>query len=72
MNFRKIHTGNKIFQWKYIKSKIIIMTPDDKKIVISDTDLSEMSNYEIERAKWKHSFTITPGQVKKYIEDNIA
>jgi hypothetical protein len=72
MSLRNIHTRNKVFQWTYIKSKVLIFTPESIKVVVPDSEISGMSGWELERAKWKHVFRITPKMVKKYIEEHLA
>jgi len=69
---RRIHLFNKV--WEYYISRggnILIWGPDGEK---HTTDMSKVSGWnwnEIERGTWKRYFSITPAQIKHYIEYNL-
>jgi len=71
MIFRKIHIRDKIYNWKFIKNRILIFDPDGKKFIPTLSELTGLSNNDIERGQRRRYFSVLPSQVKEYIVKNI-
>lgn len=71
MKMRKVHIDDK--EWKYliIGSMIVIRTPDNKKHVTDMTEAFNMTNDEVEKGLYKGWLHIGPGDIKKYIQENL-
>lgn len=69
---RKIVVDNKTYQWRVGKDNIVIRG-DGYKHVISiyqlGTEYMGMKPYDIEKMSDKHSFHITPDNIRKVIEN---
>jgi len=57
--------------WLYLigRSNVSIRTPDGKRVVVSLQALTGIQ--DIDRARWKRTLEVTPGQIQAYIENNL-
>jgi RimJ/RimL family protein N-acetyltransferase len=67
--WRKLHFGEELWLWRY-GDPITIVSPD-KTYKITQSELTGMTNDNIERAQWKGYFSITPSKIKHYINTRI-
>lgn len=68
---RKIVVNGKTYYWLYKRSKIIIWSDDGTKHVYSDSDVTGMTSDNIERGRWKKWFSIGPGDIAKWITEEV-
>lgn len=67
--FRKLHVRSEIWEYKIGKNAIQLFSPDGKKHVTSQSEVTGMSWDDLERGYWKGWFKgVTPSQVKTWIE----
>jgi len=72
---RKIHTGTQVWEYRIGKGAVVIQPPDGrKKIVVDLSTLTGRSWNVLERGQHKMTSDgmVTPGDVKKYIEDHLV
>ncbi len=65
---RKLIINNKEYLWRCGKENIVIKLPSGKKIAVPLEKIPNIPE-DIERASWKKSLHITPGDVSQYIEE---
>lgn len=72
MNWRKIVVNDKKYKYRIGRQNVVIVEDinegEENKIVVSFSELTNMSPDDIERAKWKRYFSITPKDIANYIE----
>jgi len=75
MNWRKIVVNNKTYKYRIGRQNVVIVEDinegEENKTVVSFSTLTNMSPNDIERAKWKRYFSITPSDIANYIKSNI-
>jgi len=70
--FRKIIVDEKLWWWKFIKSKVVAYSDETKeKRVIDLSTLTGQSWNDIERGEWKHYFSVTPKEVEKWLKEEV-
>lgn len=71
MKMRKVHINSQ--EWKYLITggTIVIRSPDNKKHVTDMAKAFNMTYYDVEKGLWKGWLHIGPGDIKKYIQENL-
>lgn len=65
---RKLTLFDGVWLWHCGKSGVWLIAPDGVRRYVKFDALLEMSWTDIERAKWKGYFSVTPKNVRNYIE----
>jgi hypothetical protein len=71
INMRKIHIGTEIFEYLIIKQRVKIFFPDGKKICPDFSEITGRNWIDIERDSYDRDFSVTPSDIKTYINAYI-
>ena len=70
---RKLHIGNEIWEYRVGSGTIVVVTPLGNKAYIPCHEVKGLSPDDFDRGKYKKTSdgTITPSELKAYIERNF-
>ena len=66
--YRKISVGGTDYEYKVGRSHVDIRFPDGSRMTPTLAKLSGLTWDEVERGKWKRWFSVTPQQIREYID----
>ncbi len=68
---RKIVVGEQEFHYQVGRSYINIRLPDGSRVTPSLPEVTGLSWDEVERGQWKRWFSVTPANIREYIENHL-
>lgn len=66
--YRRITVGGVDYEYKVGRAYVDIRPPEGERMTPTLAEVTGLTWDEIERGKWKRYFSVTPQQVKEYIE----
>jgi len=65
--YRRINVQGKLYQWKVGRGSVSVISEEGSKMHTSISKLMGLTEYEVEKGKWKRWLSITPADIKDYI-----
>lgn len=67
-SYRNISVGGTDYKYKVGRSHVDIRPPEGARMTPDLTEVTGLTWNEIERGTWKRYFSVTPQQIREYIE----